>query len=247
MCRVCIKDFSLSYQTPDREVQALKDVNFSIYDGEFISIIGPSGCGKSTLLTALAGMNKAGEGSIEINGNIGYMPQQDCLFPWRTLLDNVLLGPELHHRKSPKDVEYATRLLKTYGLADSVDKFPNQLSGGMRQRAALIRTLVYGADILLLDEAFSALDYQTRLKVVDDIYSIIRQEHKTALLVTHDISEAISVSDRVLVMTAHPGAIISSVPIQYPRDMSPTERRQSADFQDYFHDLKEDLEHENNR
>lgn len=244
MCKVCLQDFSLSYQTPDMEVTAIAGVNLNIYEGEFISIIGPSGCGKSTLLSALSGLNKDGEGLIRIDGNVGYMPQQDCLFPWRTVMDNVLLGPELHGRYSPSDKAYATSLLEKYGLKDSASKYPRELSGGMRQRTALIRTLVYGADILLLDEAFSALDYQTRLKVVDDIYSIIRQEKKTALLVTHDISEAISVSDRVCVMRGQPGTITTNISINYPKDMSPSDRRQSPDFQQYFHLLKEELQYE---
>lgn len=243
MCKVCLQDFSLSYQTPDMEVTALKGVNLNIYEGEFVSIIGPSGCGKSTLLSALSGLNKNGEGAISIKGTVGYMPQQDCLFPWRTVLDNILLGPELHKKRLENHRGYATTLLEKYGLKDSLNKYPGQLSGGMRQRVALIRTLVFGADILLLDEAFSALDYQTRLKVVDDIYSIIRQEKKTALLVTHDISEAISVSDRILVMKSQPGSITSNISIHYPREMSPSSRRESPDFQQYFHYLKEELVH----
>lgn len=244
MQRVSIRDFDLCYQTPDREVRAITGVNIDIEDREFVSIIGPSGCGKSTLLSAISGMNQNGVGQMVINGNVGYMPQQDCLFPWRRVMDNVLLGPELHHKADGATRAYASRLLDIYGLGDSKSKYPQQLSGGMRQRVALIRTLVFGSDILLLDEAFSALDYQTRLKVVDDIYSIIRRENKTALLVTHDISEAISVSDQVYVMTGHPGKITASVRIEYPRELIPSERRQDPGFQDYFHKLREELEYE---
>ena len=203
-----LQHVALTYQSPDGEVEALRDISFQMEEGEFLSIVGPSGCGKSTLLSLIAGLERPTAGKILVDGEavraptpkVGFMPQQDQLFPWQTIWANVTLAPAIRHENTPETQDRVRELLARYGLTDFAGKLPGQLSGGMRQRCALIRTLATDPKILLLDESFSALDYQTRLSVSADICRIIRQERKTALLVTHDISEAISMSDRVVVM-----------------------------------------------
>ena len=178
-----VKNICKTYQAPNGEIEALKNIKFSIKKGEYVSIIGPSGCGKSTLLSIIAQLEKETSGKVTINGKIGYMLQKDNLLEWRTILNNVLFGLEIQKKNTNENKEYV------YDLYEFKDKYPNQLSGGMRQRVALIRTLAIRPNILLLDEAFSALDYQTRLMVTDDIYKILKAENITALMVTHDISE----------------------------------------------------------
>ena len=210
-----VKGIGKRYQNKDGEVQALKNVNFRVKPGEFVSIIGPSGCGKSTLLSIIAGLEEKSEGEIYIQNEkvtgvspkIGYMLQRDCLLEWRTIFSNALFGLEVKGKKSKENIEYVESLLKKYSLYYFKDKYPSEFSGGMRQRAALIRTLAVKPKILLLDEAFCALDYQTRIMVTNDIYQILRQENITDLIVTHDISEAISMSVRVLVLSKRPGTI----------------------------------------
>jgi NitT/TauT family transport system ATP-binding protein len=184
-----VKNICKTYQAKNGEIEALKDINFKIEEGEYVSIIGPSGCGKSTLLSIIAGLENKTSGTTYINGKIGYMLQKDNLLEWRTVLNNVFLGLEIQRSNMPENKKYVIELLKKYGLYEFKDKYPNQLSGGMRQRVALIRTLAIKPKILLLDEAFSALDYQTRLMVTEDIYKILKNEGITALMVTHDISE----------------------------------------------------------
>ncbi len=184
-----VKNICKTYQAPNGEIEALKNIKFSIKKGEYVSIIGPSGCGKSTLLSIIAQLEKETSGKVTINGKIGYMLQKDNLLEWRTILNNVLFGLEIQKKNTNENKEYVYDLLKKYDLYEFKDKYPNQLSGGMRQRVALIRTLAIRPNILLLDEAFSALDYQTRLMVTDDIYKILKAENITALMVTHDISE----------------------------------------------------------
>ena len=184
-----VKNITKRYQAINGEIEALRDINFSIQEGEFVSIIGPSGCGKSTILSIIAGLEKASSGTITLNGEVGYMLQKDSLLEWRTIYQNAIFGLETRKSKTKEDEEYVKELLKKYHLYEFKDKYPNQLSGGMRQRAALIRTLAIKPSILLLDEAFSALDYQTRIMVTKDIYSILKNENITALMVTHDISE----------------------------------------------------------
>lgn len=194
-----VDNITKKYQEENGEIEAIKQVSFSVYNAEFISIIGPSGCGKSTLLSMIAGLEEKTSGSIYIQGEkidkvsdkIGYMLQKDSLLEWRTIYENVLFGLEIRGIKDEKNKEYANELLKKYHLYEFKDKYPSQLSGGMRQRVALIRTLAVKPQILLLDEAFSALDYQTRLMVTKDIYEILRNENITMLMVTHDISEGI--------------------------------------------------------
>lgn len=246
-----INNLSYSYHTPKGETYALSDINLTVEKGSFISIVGPSGCGKSTLLSIIAGIIKPESGSILINGNpnatsgseIGYMLQHDHLFEWRTVYGNITLGLEIKHEKNPEKYEYASGLLTQYGLKDFKKARPSQLSGGMRQRVALIRTLALEPDILLLDEPFSALDYQTRLTVCDDIASIIKKEHKTAVMVTHDLAEAISVGDIVYVMSKRPGRIASAIPIHFENEHeSPMERRNEPEFNEYFNLLWKELE-----
>ena len=184
-----VQNICKTYQAKNGEVKALNNINFSVEKGEYISIIGPSGCGKSTLLSIIAGLEPKTDGEIYIEGKVGYMLQKDNLLEWRTIYKNVLLGLEIQKELTEENKRYAINLLKKYGLYEFKDKYPTQLSGGMRQRVALIRTLAIRPNILLLDEAFSALDYQTRLMVTEDIYKILKQEHITAVMVTHDISD----------------------------------------------------------
>lgn len=186
-----VKNICKTYQSQNGEVEALKNISFDICEGEYISIIGPSGCGKSTLLSIISGLENKTSGEIYIDGKIGYMLQKDNLLEWRTIYKNVLLGLEIQKENTPENRAYVEELLKKYGLYEFKDKYPTQLSGGMRQRVALIRTLAIRPKILLLDEAFSALDYQTRLMVTEDVYKILKAENITALMVTHDISEGI--------------------------------------------------------
>ena len=210
-----VKNVSKKYQSLKGEIQALENVNFRVKQGEFTSIIGPSGCGKSTLLSIISGLESKSEGKIYIQGrevdgissDVGYMLQKDCLLEWRTIFSNCVFGLEVKGKLNSESKEYVESLLKKYNLYDFKDKYPSELSGGMRQRVALIRTLAVKPKILLLDEAFSALDYQTRIMVTNDIYHILRKEGITAIIVTHDISEAISMSDKVLVLSKRPGTI----------------------------------------
>ena len=209
------EDLCYSYHTLEGETKAISHISFDVRDGEFFAVVGPSGCGKSTLLSLLCGLIEPEEGRIFIDGKarqdsgavIGYMLQRDHLFEWRSILSNVSLGLEIQNRLDHKAREELGKMLDTYGLSQFQDAKPGQLSGGMRQRAALIRTLALKPDILLLDEPFSALDYQTRLEVCDDISTIIRTQKKTAILITHDLSEAISVADRVLVLSSRPAKV----------------------------------------
>jgi NitT/TauT family transport system ATP-binding protein len=231
-----------SYHGPDGEVRALQDVSFTVGEREFLVIVGPSGCGKSTLLDLIFGLIKPERGSILGNTDgVGYMLQKDHLFEWRTIEKNVLLGLEIQHTLNDDTKAYARELLKTYGLYDFRNKHPNELSGGMRQRAALIRTLVTGPSLLLLDEPFSALDYQTRLRVAEDIGSIIRREQKSAILVTHDLSEAISMGDRILVFSSRPGCIVRTIRLDFDPALSSLERRETDLFQQYFSELWKEM------
>ena len=195
-----VKDICKTYQAQNGEIEALKNISFDVKEGEYISIIGPSGCGKSTLLSIISGLEPKTSGEIHIEGKIGYMLQKDNLLEWRTIYKNVLLGLEIQKDKTQENIEYTENLLKKYGLYEFKDKYPTQLSG-MRQRAALIRTLAVRPKILLLDEAFSALDYQTRLMVTEDIFKILKAENITALMVTHDISEGRFQSRQYVIMS----------------------------------------------
>lgn len=243
-----LKDISYSYHTIKGETLALTDISLDVEPGQFISIVGPSGCGKSTLLSLICGLLTPDTGEIIMRGasNIGYMLQKDNLFEWRSVYSNILLGLEIQKKVSPAARKKVDDMLETYGLASFKDAKPSQLSGGMRQRAALIRTLALEPDILLLDEPFSALDYQTRLEVCDDIGNILKEQGKTALLVTHDISEAISMGDKVVVLTRRPGTIKSVVPITLSvPDRTPLISRNAPEFKDYFNRIWKELMNEN--
>lgn len=239
-----------SYHTLAGETEALSDITFSVEEGEFVVIVGPSGCGKSTLLSLLSSLMKPEQGAITFDQaplsgqetDIGYMLQKDHLFEWRTVYQNVVLGLEIQKRMTKENLEHVEQMLEDYGLAPFKNSRPSELSGGMRQRAALIRTLALNPRLLLLDEPFSALDYQTRLNVCDDVYRIIKREKKTAIMVTHDLSEAISMADRVLILSRRPATICRTVPIRFREpDLSPMERRQAPEFKDYFNEIWKEL------
>lgn len=238
-----IKNISKKYQALNGEVEALKNVCFTISEGEFVSLIGPSGCGKSTILSIIAGLEKASSGKIQIDGELGYMLQKDSLLEWRTIYQNAIFGLETRHIKTKENQAYVIELLKKYHLYEFKDKYPNQLSGGMRQRAALIRTLAIKPKILLLDEAFSALDYQTRIMVTKDIYDILKNEQITALMVTHDISEAISMSDRVIILSNRPASVKDILTIDFEMEhRDPLNCRESPKFSKYFDTIWKGLE-----
>lgn len=240
--RIEVKDVSMTYQSPEGEVDALRNVSFDVEDGSFVSIVGPSGCGKSTLLSLIAGIEQPTSGDILFDGErlqrpsekIGLMPQRDQLFEWRTIRRNVLLGPEIRGENTLLRQAEVGRMLEQYALSGFTKKTPSQLSGGMRQRCALIRTLAVEPEVLLLDEPFSALDYQTRLAVSADISDIIRKTHKTALLVTHDISEAISMSDVIVVLSHRPGAVRSIHRLDRFQNVGAMQRRAMGEFQELF-------------
>ena len=239
------KNVSLSYHSPLGETLAVNNLNFSVDKGEFIAIVGPSGCGKSTILSMLSGLLKPSNGDININSssNIGYMLQKDHLLEWRTIKSNSLLGLEIQNKLTEENKKYVDELLDLYGLKDFKNSFPSELSGGMRQRAALIRTLAVRPEILLLDEPFSALDYQTRLYVSDEIGIIIRKEKKTAILVTHDISEAVSLADRVIVLTQRPATVKSIHEIKLTiSQKTPMKSREAPEFKDYFNTIWKELD-----
>ena len=241
-----IKNLSKTYHTKENETLAIKDINFSIKDKEFISIVGPSGCGKSTILTILAGIIKDYEGEIIYKKNklkIGYMLQEDSLFPWKTVLDNACLGLEIKKELNKKTKENVINLLKKYGLKDFINNYPNTLSGGLKQRVALIRTLAINPDILLLDEPFSALDYQTRLSLSDDLKNIIKQEGKTTIMVTHDITEAICMSDKVIIISNRPGKIKKIIDINLEESNIPSLNRKDKKFIEYYDKIWKEMDH----
>jgi len=238
-----IKNLSHSYHNLEGETKALSHLSFKMHKGEFVSIVGPSGCGKSTLLSLISGLMKPEEGSVELHGKLmGYMLQKDHLLEWRTIYKNIILGLEIRHMLTSETKQKVQEYLKQYGLADFANAKPSELSGGMRQRAALIRTLILEPDLLLLDEPFSALDYQTRLTVADDIGQIIRKEKRSAILVTHDLSEAISLGDRVLVLDKRPASIKRIIPLTFDlEEDTPLHRRNAPEFKNYFNMVWKEL------
>lgn len=248
-----IKDLSMTYHRLNGEVKAIEKIDLEVYEGEIISIVGPSGCGKSTLLSIIAGLIKPSTGEVIVNGKkvekpskeIGYMFQRDQLFEWRTILENVLLGLEIQGKVTEESKKLAEKLLDTYGLGEFKNSYPNQLSGGMRQRAALIRTLIVEPKLLLLDEPFSALDYQTRLALSDEVGLILKKENKTTLMVTHDIAEAISMADRVVVLTKRPATIKDIIEIKLTVTKgiwSPINCREAPEFRHYFNQIWKELD-----
>ena len=245
-----LSHISYSYHTPYGEIPSLKDVSFDIKNDEFLAIVGPSGCGKSTLLNIIAGLTQPEKGSIQFENpdgslnypTIGYMLQRDELLPWRSIMENVTLGLEIHHTLNKQTKKEALLLLRKYGLDSFKDAKPGELSGGMRQRAALIRTLMLYPKVLLLDEPFSALDYQTRLSVADDIGHIIEKERKTAVLVTHDLSEAITLADRIVVLGRRPATVKRIMEIHLTKEEDiPLSARNAKEFPLYFNELWKEL------
>lgn len=231
------------YHTPKEEILALDDISFNVNEGEFISIVGPSGCGKSTILSVLSNLIDKSSGSISINNkSIAYMLQSDSLLPYLTILDNALIGLKVTKKLTEENKKYAINLLKTYGLGDFLDKYPSSLSGGMRQRVALIRTLAVKPDILLLDEATSALDYQSSLIISEDIYNILKKENKTLIMVTHDISLAISMSDRIIVLSKRPSVVKKIYEIKLNNKSTPINNRKDKDFSKYYEMIWRDLD-----
>lgn len=239
-----IKNLRKIYHTKKAEILAVDDFSFDLYEGEFVSIVGPSGCGKSTVLSILSGLLNKSAGEIEYDKNIkfGYMLQDDSLFPFRNIVDNCMLGLEINKEKTVENEKYVLNLLNTYGLKDFIHSFPENLSGGMRQRVALIRTLACKPDILLLDEPFSALDYQSRLAVSDDVYKIIKKEKKSAIMVTHDLAEAISMSDRIIVLSDRPSHIKNVYEIKLSNKSTPIENRKAKEFAKYYDLIWKDID-----
>ena len=245
-----LKNICLTYQTLKSETQAIKDISLSIENGEFISIVGPSGCGKTTILSMISGLLKPTSGTVILDGekvtkistNVGYMLQRDNLFEWLSVYQNIMLGPKINHKKHCLSEDKLKELISKYGLAGFEKSRPSELSGGMRQRVSLIRTLALDPKLLLLDEPFSALDYQTRISVQNDIHSIIKSENKTAILVTHDISEAIVMSDRIFVLSKRPGTLKSIIELDFEKGLSPLEKRNNPKFNTYFQTLWEELQ-----
>lgn len=245
-----LKDISKIYQDDTGETLAIKNFSYKFINGEFVTLLGPSGCGKSTLLSIIAGLESPTSGNVLLNGiditnkrsNIGYMLQKDYLLEWRTILKNVVLGLEIKKELTDENIKYAKKLLETYGLSDFINKYPSQLSGGMKQRVALIRTLATKPEILLLDEAFSALDYQTRLDVSTDVYRIIKSENKSTIMVTHDIPEAISMSDKIIVLSHRPATIKNIHEIKFDiENRNPLNCRDHPNFRKYFDTIWKEL------
>lgn len=245
MSKLEFKNVGLIYHSIDTETLAIKDVSFTVNDGEILGIVGPSGCGKTTILSLIAGLLASSYGEILLNGDSdrknfksGYMLQHDQLFQWRTIWRNIMLGLEINGKsKDQKTLLFAEELLEKYGLAEFKKRYPSQLSGGMRQRVALIRTLVTEPELLLLDEPFSALDFQTRLKVGNDVHSIIKNEGITSIFITHDLSEAISISDKIVVLSNRPAEVKATIELNQLAQLSPLERREHSGFSEIFEQI----------
>ncbi len=241
---VQIKNISKDFYSKNKITTAIKDISLDVKDGEFVAIVGPSGCGKSTLLNILCNLDKPTSGQIILKNNakIGYMLQQDCLFPWLTIFDNCCIGLKIENKLTKENKEYVRNLLYTYGLKDFINSYPNSLSGGMRQRVALIRTLAIKPDILLLDEPFSALDYQSRLAVCDDVYRIIKKEKKTIIMITHDIAEAISMADRIVILTGRPAMVKKIMEVKLTNSSTPINNRKCVEFSKYYESIWKELD-----
>ena len=240
-----IKDLSKNYHTKKDETLAVDNFPFDLKNGEFVAIVGPSGCGKSTILNILAGLDTKSSGEIILSDNtkMGYMLQQDALFNWKTVLENCLLGLEINKNLTKENKDYVLDLLNTYGLKDFINSYPNTLSGGMRQRVALIRTLATKPDLLLMDEPFSALDYQTRLSVSDDVYQIIKKEKKSAIMVTHDIAEAISMADKIIILSKRPSKIKKVIDIKLTDKSTHINNRKAKEFSYYYDLIWKEIDH----
>ena len=247
-----ITDLSLSYHSKQSETKALENVNFNILDNDFVSIVGPSGCGKTTILSLIAGLLVPSSGEIILDGKkvtgvnteIGYMFQKDNLFDWLTVEKNVLFALKLQKKDIPENVRFVYNLVEKYGLKEFLNHYPSELSGGMRQRVSLIRTLATRPKLLLLDEPFSALDYQTRLDIQNIVYKIILDEQKTAILVTHDISEAIAMSNKIIILSKRPASVKQIIDINFDANLTPFQKRNDPQFSKYFNLIWEELKNE---
>lgn len=242
-----IKNLAKTYYTKDSEVVAIEDFSFEVKEDSIVAIVGPSGCGKSTLLNIIGGLEEKTNGEIIFDNDknkIGYMFQNDCLFPWLNILDNCLLGLKIKKELTEERKDYVIGLLKSYGLGDFIYSYPNNLSGGMRQRVALIRTLATNPDLLLLDEPFSALDFETRQIVSDDVYKIIKKEHKTTVMITHNIEEAIAMADVVIVLSKRPAVIKEVFDIKLTGAVSPIRNRTCKEFGEYYQKIWQVFDHE---
>ena len=240
-----INNISKTFNTLNGEINAIKSISFDVNNEDFIAIVGSSGCGKSTLLNIISGLLEKTNGTIKFykeNPIIAYMLQEDALLPYLNILDNATLGLSLKKIKTKENIEYTKRLLETYGLKDFIYKYPKELSGGMKQRVALIRTLAIKPDILLLDEPFSALDYQSRLSVSEDVYNIIKKEKKTVIMITHDIAEAISLSDKIIVLSKRPSIVKKIYDIKMENKSTPINNRTCKEFSDYYDKIWRDLD-----
>ena len=240
-----INNISKTFNTLNGEINAIKSISFDVNNEQFIAIVGSSGCGKSTLLNIISGLLEKTNGTIKFykeNPIIGYMLQEDALLPYLNILDNATLGLSLKKIKTKENIEYTKKLLETYGLKDFIHKYPKELSGGMKQRVALIRTLAIKPDILLLDEPFSALDYQSRLSVSEDVYNIIKKEKKTVIMITHDIAEAISLSDKIIVLSKRPSIVKKIYDIEMENKSTPINNRKCKEFSDYYDKIWRDLD-----
>ena len=241
-----INNLSKSYYTKEKEILAIDNISLNIKENTITAIVGPSGCGKSTLLNIIGNLDNKTKGEIIFNKNknkIGYMFQTDCLFPWLNILDNCLIGLKINKQLTKENINYTKKLLQDYGLKDFINNYPKNLSGGMKQRVALIRTLATNPDILLLDEPFSALDYQTRLSVSDDVYKIIKKEKKTTIIITHDIAEAISLADTVIVLSKRPATIKKIYNIELTNKTTPINNRTCKEFNYYYKKIWESIDH----
>ena len=233
-----INNLSKKYYTKEKEILAIDNISLTIKENSITAIVGPSGCGKSTLLNIIGKLDKPSKGTITYQKDkIGYMFQTDCLFPWLTILDNCLIGLKIQNKLTKENINYVKDLLKNYGLKEFINSYPKNLSGGMKQRVALIRTLATKPDLLLLDEPFSALDYQTRLSVSDDVYKIIKKENKTTIIITHDIAEAISLADTIIVLSQRPAKIKKIYNIKLTNSTTPINNRTCKEFNTYYKDI----------
>lgn len=240
-----LSNIGKKFNTIDGEIEAIKNISFDVLEGDFVAIVGSSGCGKSTLLSIIAGLNKQSVGDFSFrqeSPRIGYMLQEDALFEHLTIMDNILLGLKILKQDTEENKEYALNLLKKYNLESFKDKYPRELSGGMKQRVALIRTLAIKPDLLLLDEPFSALDYSTRLNLSNDVYDIIKSYGKTTIMITHDIGEAVSMASKVIVLSKSPAVVKSIYKIELENKTNPMDNRKDEKFNYYFDLIWNDLD-----
>lgn len=239
-----LNNISKNYHTKEGEIEAIKNINLELNEGEIISIVGPSGCGKSTLLSLISGLDKDYNGNIVKKDNlkIAYMLQSDALLPFLTIYENAILGLKIQNMLTKENIDYVNNLLSFYNLDEFKNSYPKSLSGGMKQRVALIRTLAIKPDLLLLDEPFSALDSQTRLIIGNDVYKIIKKEKKTAILVTHNIEEAITFSDKVIILSKRPSYIKNILDINISNNESIYERRKDINFNNYYDTIWKELD-----